>query len=52
MGPSGVVKNVELDPKAMRLPSEDLAASIGGYDISQQIEQRLETVRAALRSAR
>ena len=28
VGPSGVLKNVELDPRAMRMPSEDLAASI------------------------
>jgi DNA-binding protein YbaB len=28
VGPSGALKNVELDPRAMRLPSQDLAASI------------------------
>lgn len=28
VGPSGVLKKVELDPRAMRMPSEDLAASI------------------------
>ena len=28
VGPSGVLKNVELDPRAMRMPSVDLAASI------------------------
>jgi DNA-binding protein YbaB len=28
VGPSGVLQRVELDPRAMRLPSQDLAASI------------------------
>lgn len=28
VGPSGVLKKVELDPRAMRMASEDLAASI------------------------
>jgi DNA-binding protein YbaB len=28
VGPSGVLQNVDLDPRAMRLPSQDLAASI------------------------
>ena len=28
VGPSGVLKDVQLDPRAMRLPSVDLAASI------------------------
>lgn len=28
VGPSGVLKKVELDPRAMRMPSEELAASI------------------------
>jgi DNA-binding protein YbaB len=28
VGPSGILKKVELDPRAMRMPSENLAASI------------------------
>jgi DNA-binding protein YbaB len=28
VGPSGVLQSIELDPRAMRLPSQDLAASI------------------------
>ena len=86
VGPSGVLRKIELDPRAMRMASEDLAASIveaaqdgqraaavsireiyatkdtggidiaavaqGEYDPTQQLEQRLEKARAALRDAR
>ena len=44
VGPSGALKNVELDPRAMRLPSVDLAASI--------VEAAKEGQRAAALSIR
>jgi DNA-binding protein YbaB len=37
VGPSGMLKKVELDPRAMRMPSEDLATSI--VDAAQEAQR-------------